>query len=486
MECGYRNLHILNRAGFSLIELMVSAAVLSVVMLGLSVALRTSLKSGTTADWMVEQAALLKDAQGILSNPTLCTKALISTSAQIGAAPKEVSLTPSTCTYPPNPAAVPTNCAANGAGIYAGANYDGRTQIQHVYFKNVNPVDPTKNSYSAEVEIIGQSLGTSTSGENQNISGNAVFDRTMQVYFTTVGALSPSSPLSTCLGAWSNDAQTNCLIVGGYWTGTSCNMCQAIGCIPNASWTTCTCAPGSCTVPAGMAWTVGSDTCNADSTTIIPNGSSGTVIDTTGPTTGAGKFSCSSGSLTYNPSTSTCSSVQCNSATLTWGSSPSCTAVAPPTDAGTNSPLLVSGSPTGAATFLCQSTGSWAPSPNAGATCSSTVNCPANASWAWGGGCTGSTAVGVSTNGTSTPNIANTNANFSGGAKFLCTGGSWNYSSGSCTCTGTWGFEGRIPCPNPHHYPIDTTYYGPYATLAACNASRGGLCPLTRCTCGYP
>src|SRR6185312_1605008 len=136
MEFNAKRMHVLNRSGsksgfrsgFTLVELMVTAGILMVVMLGLSVAMRSALKSGSSADWMVEQAALLKDAQNVLSTPTLCTKALRGISVATGTT-VPVSLTPDLCN--PTLPTTATNCAPNSQGIYTGASYDGKTDIKN-------------------------------------------------------------------------------------------------------------------------------------------------------------------------------------------------------------------------------------------------------------------------------------------------------------------------------------------------------------------
>src|SRR6185437_4408757 len=176
MEFNSRRMHIVTRAGFSLVEIMVSVGILMAVTLGILVAMRSALKSSSTAEWTIEQAAMLKEAQNVLASPTLCTNALQGTTiSAVGAAPLPISLTPATCTYPPA-APVASNCVENGQGIYTNASYDSKINIKSITLEKVMPVDAALNSYQADVVIQSQLAGTGAGGQNQNIYGNSEFD----------------------------------------------------------------------------------------------------------------------------------------------------------------------------------------------------------------------------------------------------------------------------------------------------------------------
>ncbi len=117
-----------------------------------------------------------------------------------------------------------------------------------------------------------------------------------------------------------------------------------------------TCAPLSCTVTAGTAWTVGANSCYADADVAIAHDATGTANDTSGSPVGSANYSCSHGTATLESGAS-CGGLSCTiPAGTAWTVSfntcyASSTIVIAHGASGTATDS--SGSPTGTATYSC-------------------------------------------------------------------------------------------------------------------------------------
>lgn len=151
------------------------------------------------------------------------------------------------------------------------------------------------------------------------------------------------------------------------------------GCDPATLF--CYCSGGAPPLQCGattIPWTV-SATCNSDVSIGPANaGTTAWGVDTVGPSTGAAEFQCDAGGnwVTTPLGGATCANAPapCAAGTLSWtdsGTGQTCSAAFPTTNEGVSTaPQASTNGNNGSAAFYCNTGGTWASNPNAGATCS--------------------------------------------------------------------------------------------------------------------
>ena len=204
-----------------------------------------------------------------------------------------------------------------------------------------------------------------------------------------------------------------------------------------------TCSGGVCVAQSScsadstdISWTVGSNTCSAKRPA-TNHGSSATITDTTGTTTGSATYSCSSGTWSGPTNTSCGSSCTADSTDISWtvGSS-TCAAKRPATAHASNATITDSTSPTtGSATYTCTD-GTWGSATNT--TCSTCS--PVNGGWSSWSPSTSSRSCGSSFTQTRTctsPSPSCGGSSCTGSSSQSATGtycsGGKSCVSGSCT-----------------------------------------------------
>ena len=212
-----------------------------------------------------------------------------------------------------------------------------------------------------------------------------------------------------------------------------------------------TCAPpaGSCQ-PAAVSWTVGANTCNSQTSTILLTGSnSGSLTDTTVPNTGAATFNCNNGSLA--PAAGATCAASCNAGTaVNWSAGflgvNTCNGTLPFTVAsGTTTRIFDDQTPRfGSADYVCNN-GTLTRTGTPTCAAAAPASCPAGAavSWTAGGNTCNSTSTAVTASGgTFTANDSTTPT--TGTATIRCNNGALTADPGATCATSATTCSGAV------------------------------------------
>ncbi len=192
---------------------------------------------------------------------------------------------------------------------------------------------------------------------------------------------------STCYFPYQSEPA--CVALGGAWTAPNgpCvfpsdgqKICQQV---LNCTWNGTTC---NCPSSAGCGTANGVAVAAAPAANLCVAGWAASAV------TGAGPWSwtCTNGSISNcsAPATVVVPPPLCPATNLSWTvGGTTCSSAVGATTASTNSPNLSSAAPPGSATFACSAAGTWAASPNVGATCApgATGECFAYTALSFGG-----------------------------------------------------------------------------------------------------
>ena len=178
-----------NTSGFSLIEVLVGIGLAGLMALGVAAMSSTMLTSAMTAERTQENTALRYEVYGLLNNKNACSAAFAA-AAIPPTAGQAVPLIP--------------------GRVESGQNY-GRITLTSVTLQNVMPIG---SHMKGEIRVQGE--------KNSQIYGSKGVDFSAPFYFNVAGGL-----ISDCLGIAENSSY--CASLGGFWDGTGCNFCEALG-----------------------------------------------------------------------------------------------------------------------------------------------------------------------------------------------------------------------------------------------------------------
>ncbi len=339
-----------------------------------------------------------------------------------------------------------------------------------------NPYQPVANcneGYPAKIDGVcgSATVGTTATkpaanlcreGNATQVSGNGPWTWTCNGVGTgatsvncTAGA--PECPLSSvswqvgdygCTGTTSGtigSGSTTSVLAAGVNKGNANFQCNA-GTLQVQSGATCSSAV-TCAAGTYVTWSASGYTCGGSASSSTEVDKTTTVTSSNGRS-GSGVFLCgSTGLLTYQ--SGTCSAASCLGATMSWGSSPSCSGYLASAGSGLPSTVTSTNGNSGSATYTCNN-GSWS-GPTL-ATCTGPT-CP-EAGKVW-------VVNGIACAGT----LPQTN---SGASKTIMTVTGYN---GTYTCNnGTWSSETSPTCSANTCAPTSKTWSG---TVTSCTGMTG-------------
>lgn len=284
-------------------------------------------------------------------------------------------------------------------------------------------------------------------------------------------------------------------------TGSSTFTCNN-GALSQNAGATCVTSGANCPAGTAVTWTVGGNSCNGTLPATVNNGAnSAAVTDSTAPTTGSSTFACSNGTVSQNAgATCTTSATGCAAQTLSWSvSSVPCSGNAPATNIGANAAVSSANGNPGSASFACNAGGTFAATPQAGATCAP-GSCSGAVTWTVGGNtCTG-TLAGTVANGSISPAVTDSTAPTTGSSTFTCTNGTATQNAGAtcnaatpCSGAVTWtvgantcngSLTGSVASGATSSPVTDST--APSTGTASFTCNNGTSTPVAGATCNAP